>query len=603
MVNERPEMLEQSATLYFGPWYRRSPFFDATRRAGCSAYDIYNHMLLPGYYDDPEVEYRLLSERVVMWDVGVERTVQVSGPDADRLIDMITCRDLTTCAVKQGKYMIVTAPDGGIVNDPVLLHVDENVWWMQLADSDVHLYAMGVAASSGLDVEVSLPDVHPMQVQGPLSAKTLEKLVGPEIYDIKYYWIERFEIQGIPVVISRTGWTAVPGFEVNLLDGTRGDDLWNAVLAAGEEFGIRPAAPSEARPSGGGGPAPPAPAPSVSPVPPIDPGREPVAAVAERVLPAVVNVTTNVFQADPTGNPEEGKGVGTGFVVRENGVIVTNCHVVQGASRITVITSEEEPTRYNARVIGGDCEHDLAVLKVDADGLTTVPLGSSANLRLGQQVVAIGYALALEGGPSVTSGIVSSLDRSIRVPDPACSVCPQEQGVPVRTYSDVIQTDAAINHGNSGGPLVDMAGRVVGINSAGSDNAENIGFAIAIDSARSAIDQAIAQPLQATAYLGVTTRDVTSDLAFQLGLPTDAGAYVLATLANGPAADAGIHEGDVIVEVDGRSITAATTLGRVLDQLRPGQEVDVRVVGSGDQDRTVTVRLGTRPLPTEFLEP
>jgi len=247
MVNERSEMLENSATLYFGPWYRRSPFFDATRRAGCTAYDIYNHMLLPGYYDDPDVEYRHLNQGVVVWDVGVERTVQVSGPDADRLIDMITCRDLTTCAVKQGKYMIVTAPDGGIVNDPVLLHVDEHVWWMQLADSDVHLYAMGVAASSGMDVEVTLPDVHPMQVQGPFSAKTLEKLVGPSIYDIRYYWVDEFDINGIPVVISRTGWTAIPGFEVNLLDGTRGDDLWNAILAAGEEFGIRPAAPSEAR--------------------------------------------------------------------------------------------------------------------------------------------------------------------------------------------------------------------------------------------------------------------------------------------------------------------------------------------------------------------
>ena len=247
MVNERPEMLAKSATLYFGPWYRQSPFFKATLRAGCTAYDIYNHMYLPGYYDDPEVEYKLLNEGVVVWDVGVERTVQVAGPDADRLIDMITCRDLTTCAVKQGKYMIVTAPSGGIVNDPVLLHVDDDVWWMQLADSDVHLYALGVAATSGLDVEVTLPDVHPIQVQGPLSAKTLEKLVGPAIYDIKYYWIERFEIAGIPVVISRTGWTAIPGFEVNLLDGSKGDELWDAILAAGEEFGIRPAAPSEAR--------------------------------------------------------------------------------------------------------------------------------------------------------------------------------------------------------------------------------------------------------------------------------------------------------------------------------------------------------------------
>jgi aminomethyltransferase len=247
MTNERTEMLDQSATLYFGPWYRRSPFFEATRRAGCTAYDIYNHMYLPGYYDDPEVEYWLLANGVTMWDVGVERTVEVSGPDADRLIDMLTCRDLTTCQVKQGKYMLVTAPDGGIVNDPVLLHVAPNRWWMQLADSDAGLYALGVASQAGLDAQVSLPDVHPMQVQGPLSGKTLEKLVGPAIYDIKYYWIEEFDIRGIPVVISRTGWTAIPGFEVNLLDGSRGDDLWNAIAEAGEEFGIKPIAPCEGR--------------------------------------------------------------------------------------------------------------------------------------------------------------------------------------------------------------------------------------------------------------------------------------------------------------------------------------------------------------------
>jgi aminomethyltransferase len=252
VTNERPEMLEQSATLYFGPWYRRSPYFDATRRAGCTAYDIYNHMYLPGYYDDPDVEYNLLNTGVTMWDVGVERTVEVSGPDADKLIDMITCRDLTKCAVKQGKYMIVTAPDGGIVNDPVLLHVDENTWWMQLADSDAGLYALGVLGASGLNAKVTLPDVHPMQVQGPLSAKTLEKLVGSAIYDIKYYWCENFSIDGIPVLISRTGWTAIPGFEVNLLDYSRGDDLWNAVAGAGEEFGIKPIAPCEARRIEGG---------------------------------------------------------------------------------------------------------------------------------------------------------------------------------------------------------------------------------------------------------------------------------------------------------------------------------------------------------------
>jgi aminomethyltransferase len=247
MVNERREMLEQSATIYFGPWYRRSPFFAATRRAGCSAYDVYNHMLLPAYYDDPETEYWALLNEVTVWDVAVERTVEVSGPDADRFVDLLTCRDLTKCEVKQGKYMLVTAPDGGIVNDPVLLHVDHDRWWMQLADSDAGLYALGVATSSNLDVEVSYPHAYPMQVQGAKAAKTLEKLVGAAIFDLNYYWCDWFDIKDIPVLISRTGWTAVPGFEVNLLDPGRGDDLWNAVFEAGEEYGIRPVAPVEAR--------------------------------------------------------------------------------------------------------------------------------------------------------------------------------------------------------------------------------------------------------------------------------------------------------------------------------------------------------------------
>ncbi len=247
MVNERQEMLEESATIYFGPWYRRSPFFAATRRAGCTAYDVYNHMLLPAYFDDPVTEYWALMNDVTVWDVAVERTVEISGPDADRFVDSITCRDLTKCQVKQGKYMIVTAPDGGIVNDPVLLHVAENRWWMQLADSDAGLYALGVASASNLDVEVSYPHVYPMQVQGAKAAKTLEKLVGPGIYELKYYWCDWFEISGIPVLVSRTGWTAVQGFEINLLDPDRGDDLWDAVFAAGEEHDIRPVAPVEGR--------------------------------------------------------------------------------------------------------------------------------------------------------------------------------------------------------------------------------------------------------------------------------------------------------------------------------------------------------------------
>jgi serine protease Do len=334
-----------------------------------------------------------------------------------------------------------------------------------------------------------------------------------------------------------------------------------------------------------------------SSVPPSPPGRETIAAVVQRALPAVVNVTTDVFQPDAFGNPQQGQGVGTGFIVRPDGVIVTNCHVVEGATKITVFTSEEKPTRFDARVIGGDCLHDLAVLKVDATGLPTVPIGDSGSLVLGQRVVAIGYALALEGGPTVTAGIVSSLDRTIQAADPGCDVCTNGS----RTYSDVIQTDAAINHGNSGGPLLNLAGQVVGINSAGSDNAQNIGFAIAIDSAKDTIDQAIAHPLAPAPYLGVSTQGVTTAMAFQLDLPVDHGAYVLAVTSDGPAEGAGIREGEVIVSLDGRSVSSAQDLGSILDTLDPGQSVSVEVVGADGTQRTVRVTLGTRPLPVGTL--
>jgi S1-C subfamily serine protease len=352
--------------------------------------------------------------------------------------------------------------------------------------------------------------------------------------------------------------------------------------------------------SGGGSPS--AATQSVAPVvqlPPLDAGREPVAAVVDRVLPSVVNVTTDIFQANPLGGGSEGQGVGTGFIVRPDGVIVTNCHVVEGASRITVSTSAEQPQRYSARVIGGDCEHDLAVLDVKASGLPTVILGDSAQLRLGQRVVALGYALALEGGPTVTTGIVSSLDRTIRAQDPGC---PETTCGPngVRTYSGAIQTDAAINHGNSGGPLVDMEGRVIGINSAGNDTAENIGFAIAIDSVKSPIDEAIREPLAPEAYLGVSTTQITSDLAFQFDLTVDRGAFVLGTTGDGPAASAGIGEGDVIMSIDGQTVTTSEDVGDILSSLAPGDRVEVEVVGIGGETRTRTVTLGTRPLPTEL---
>jgi glycine cleavage system aminomethyltransferase T len=236
-----------SSTLYFGPWYRRSPFFERTLAAGCSAYDIYNHMYLPGYYGDPVEEYWALLNGVTLWDVGVERIVEITGSDASAFVNTLTCRDLTKCAVGQGKYVLITAEDGGIVNDPVLLRIEENRWWLALADSDAGLWARGVAIHSGLDVTVREPDVHPVQVQGPKSKDVIRTLFGDAVADLRYYWTAETELDGIPVVISRTGWTGEVGYEIYLRDGSRGGDLWDRIMAAGRPHGIRPIAPCEAR--------------------------------------------------------------------------------------------------------------------------------------------------------------------------------------------------------------------------------------------------------------------------------------------------------------------------------------------------------------------
>ena len=325
-------------------------------------------------------------------------------------------------------------------------------------------------------------------------------------------------------------------------------------------------------------------------------GGDQIAAVVQAVLPAVVNVTTDQYQ--PSGG--DGQGVGTGFVVRSDGVIVTNCHVVENANKITVFSSDERPKEYAGRVIGGDCEHDLAIVKIDASDLPTVPLGSSADLLLGQRVVALGYALALEGGPTVTSGIVSNLGRTIRAQDPNCGAACGTDGV--RVYADIIQTDAAINPGNSGGPLVNLQGEVVGINSAGSQNAENIGFAIPIDAAKETITQAERDPLAASAYIGVITAAIdTPDVSLQVPPGVDRGAYVLSIVPDSPAQEAGIVEGEVVVTVDGRPVDDPIGLGKVLADLGPDQEVDVELVQADGTTRTVTVTLGTRPLPSGDL--
>ena len=168
-----------------------------------------------------------------MWDVSVERCVEITGPDAFELTNLITCRDLTTCDVWQCKYVLLTAADGGIVNDPVLLRLGENHFWLALADSDALLYVAGVAAGRGMDVTIREADVAPMQVQGPRSKDVIGALFGDAVRDLRYYWCAEAEVDGIPVVVSRTGWTGEVGYEIYLRDSTRGDDLWERCPAGG----------------------------------------------------------------------------------------------------------------------------------------------------------------------------------------------------------------------------------------------------------------------------------------------------------------------------------------------------------------------------------
>ncbi len=236
-----------TTNLQFGPWYRKSPFFAATERAGCKAYDIYNHTYLPSKYGDPVEEYWHLINHVTLWDVSVERIVEITGPDASTFTNMLTPRDLTKCAVGQGKYVLITAEDGGIVNDPVLLRLGENQWWLALADSDAGLWARGLAVGSGLKVKVREPEVYPVQIQGPKAKDVMSALFGEDVLKIRYYWTLETDLDGIPVVISRTGWTGEVGFEIYLRDPSRGEELWGRIMEAGAPFQIRPIAPSGAR--------------------------------------------------------------------------------------------------------------------------------------------------------------------------------------------------------------------------------------------------------------------------------------------------------------------------------------------------------------------
>ena len=230
-----------------GARLRRTPFFEATQRYGARGYTVYNHTLFPICFADLEEEYWHLINHVTLWDVSVERQVEITGPDAFEFTNRLTPRDLSKCAVGQGKYVAITADDGGVVNDPVLLRLGENHFWLALADSDVLLYARGVALNSGLKVTLKEPDVSPLQVQGPKAKEVVQTLFGAPVLGLKYYWFLETKLDGIPVVVTRTGWSGEVGYEIYLRDGSRGDELWERIMEAGKPHNIHPTGPSDIR--------------------------------------------------------------------------------------------------------------------------------------------------------------------------------------------------------------------------------------------------------------------------------------------------------------------------------------------------------------------
>ena len=236
----------------FGTQIRKSPYFDSTVKWGATGFSVYNHMYIPRDFGNPEQNFWNLIEKAILCDVAVERQVEITGPDAYKFIQLLTPRDLSKLAVGQCKYVLITNNEGGILNDPVLLRLAENHFWLSLADSDVLLWAQGVAVNSDLNVQIKEPDVSPLQLQGPTSGEIMVKLFGESIKDLKYYWFKEFDLDGIPLIVSRTGWSSEFGYELFLRDGSKGNDLYEKIMNAGKEHGLQPGHTSSIRRIEGG---------------------------------------------------------------------------------------------------------------------------------------------------------------------------------------------------------------------------------------------------------------------------------------------------------------------------------------------------------------
>ena len=238
----------QSDGFGFGTQIRKSPYFDATVRWGAKGFSVYNHMYIPRDFGDPVQNFWNLVNDAILCDVAVERQVEITGPDAAKFVQMLTPRDLSKMAVGQCKYVC----SSDLLNDPILLRLAENHFWISLADSDILLWAQGVAVHSGMDVTICEPDVSPLQLQGPKSGEVMKALFGDSIMDLKYYWLREVDLDGIPLIVSRTGWSSELGYELYLQDGSRGDELWEKIMAAGKPFDLKPGHTSSIRRIEGG---------------------------------------------------------------------------------------------------------------------------------------------------------------------------------------------------------------------------------------------------------------------------------------------------------------------------------------------------------------
>ena len=236
----------------FGTQIRKSPYFDSTVKWGATGFSVYNHMYIPRDFGSPEQNFWNLIENAILCDVAVERQVEITGPDAYKFIQLLTPRDLSKLSIGQCKYVLIVNNEGGILNDPVLLRLGENHFWLSLADSDILLWAQGVALNSGLNVKIIEPDVSPLQLQGPTSGEIMIKLFGDSIKDLKYYWLREYTLDGIPLIVSRTGWSSELGYEIYLRDGSKGNELYEKIMVAGKDHGLQPGHTSSIRRIEGG---------------------------------------------------------------------------------------------------------------------------------------------------------------------------------------------------------------------------------------------------------------------------------------------------------------------------------------------------------------